>query len=297
MKGKHVWTLALVLTLAVSTVALAASVGPILVADWQSGNAESECAEATGYTGVSYMYAYKVDGWCVDEGCDPYFDGNGTYGASFPDGHTNSITIGSSDGYTFNWSATPNPIGAVIVKGGPSANIFAYDPQVYGDTGLYAPVNPENNKNYAISHVTFCWNPEEEWCWEDETAWAAGTRYVEQGNWAMYVGYEGVEKTVNLLAGQFMAAGTVHFSAPVDGQVIITITLNEGWRFALDEEGEPVEENVKVQDYASTPPAENPSPGLFAWKGTATASPFSIVVPENNFYGVHVDVQHQVLCQ
>jgi uncharacterized protein YaiE (UPF0345 family) len=200
----------------------------------------------------------------------------------------NTITISNNDGTYFDWSAL-YPIGAVIVKGGPSANIFVYDPQAYGDTYLYAPVNPNNDKNYGISHVTFCWNPEKECWWVGETAWAAGTRYVKRGNWATYTPYV-PDSTVTLYAGQTMEAGTVHFSAAVDGRVTITITLNEGWRFAPDKP-----ENVKVQDYA-TAPSGNPAPGLFAWKGYATGSPFSIPVPVNNFYGVHVDVEHQV-CQ
>ncbi len=123
--------------------------------------------------------------------------------------------------------------------------------------------------------------------WIGETAWAAGTRYVEQGNWAMYTEYNGEVKTVTLYAGQIMEAGTVAFSAPAGGYVTITITLNAGWRFYDD----PEQENVKIQDYESAPPAENPNPGGFAHKGYATGSPFQIVVPQNNFYGVHVDVE------
>ncbi|MHC4172074.1 MAG: hypothetical protein ACYST5_03915 [Planctomycetota bacterium] len=124
--------------------------------------------------------------------------------------------------------------------------------------------------------------------WIGETAWANGPRYVEQGNWATYTPYV-ADSTVILYAGQTMEAGTVDFSAPVAGVVTITITLNEGWRFYDDPE------NVKIQDYASAP-SGNPSPGLFDWKDYATESSFSIDVPENNFYGVHVDVEWE-LCE
>jgi hypothetical protein len=83
-----------------------------------------------------------------------------------------------------------------------------------------------------------------------------------------------------------MEAGTVHFSNAVDGKVTITIQLYEGWRF------EDVAENVKIQDYAKAP-SGNPAPGRFAHKGYAdpNQSSFSIVVPENKFYGVHVNVE------
>jgi len=107
---------------------------------------------------------------------------------------------------------------------------------------------------------------------------------VEQGNWATYTPYD-ADSTVILYAGQTMEAGTVHFSEPDgDGVVTITVTLNSGWRF------EDVAENVKIQDYADAP-SGNPSPGQFDHKGDATGSSFSIVVPGNDFYGVHVDVE------
>jgi len=120
--------------------------------------------------------------------------------------------------------------------------------------------------------------------WIGETAWGAGDRYEDPGNWATFTSYTGVAKTVTLFAGQTLDAGTVAFSAPVGGVVTITITLNPGWRFA------DVAENVKIQDYAAAP-SGNPAIGLFAHKGDATSSPFSIEVPENGFYGVHADVE------
>lgn len=119
--------------------------------------------------------------------------------------------------------------------------------------------------------------------WMGESAWADGIRYVDQGNWATYTPYV-ADSTVTLFAGQTMDAGTVHFSEAVGGYVTITITLNEGWRF------EDVDENVKIQDYADAP-SGNPSPGLFDSKDYAIESPFSIDVPENSFYGVHLDVE------
>jgi len=122
--------------------------------------------------------------------------------------------------------------------------------------------------------------------WKDETAWADGIRYVQQGNWATYTPYGGVAETVTLWAGQNKNAGTVSFSAPSNGQVEITITLNSGWRF---DPGKP--ENVKIQDYVSAP-SGNPNPGGFAHKAYAQNSPFTITVPQKNYYGVHVDVEH-----
>lgn len=121
--------------------------------------------------------------------------------------------------------------------------------------------------------------------WADETAWANGTRYQNPGNWATYTAYS-ADSTVTLYAGQTHVAGTVHFSSPVGGEVTITITLNAGFMFA------DTAENVKVQNYASAP-AGNPAPGQFSDKDFADPldGTFEIVVPVNNFYGVHVDVE------
>jgi hypothetical protein len=121
--------------------------------------------------------------------------------------------------------------------------------------------------------------------WVDETAWSDGERYQDPGNWATYTTYV-ADSTVTLFAGQFYDAGSVHFSSPDDGDVTITITLNAGFRFA------DVLENVKVQGYEIAP-SGNPAPGLFDNKETADPGDisFEIVVPVDNFYGVHVDLE------
>lgn len=141
------------------------------------------------------------------------------------------------------------------------------------------------NMSYAIQ---CCGNPPPP-CFDctSDTSWAAGSRYVDQGNWATYTAYEGVPKAVDLYAGQTKLAGTVHFSAPVGGQVTVTIALNPGWEFVDDPE------NVHIQDYESAP-SGNPAPGQFDSKFGATGSSFEGSVPENDFYGVHAVVQECV---
>ncbi len=61
----------------------------------------------------------------------------------------------SVSGRVFNWSST-TPISVVIVKGGPNANIYRYNPAATGGQGLHAPVNPKNGQFYGLSHVDFC---------------------------------------------------------------------------------------------------------------------------------------------
>ncbi len=114
------------------------------------------------------------------------------------------------------------------------------------------------------------------------------------GNWAMYIPYDGVEKIVNLITdgGDSTTAktvGTATFSAPVDGKVTITITLTRAI-FYYDVNDPLYDDNLKVQDYAGAP--KKTPPGLFAWKTRIEpgATSGSIVVPANNYYGVHLDV-------
>ena len=126
---------------------------------------------------------------------------------------------------------------------------------------------------------------------EGETAWAANEdvplflRYVQPGDWATYVQYSGVEKDTTLFAGQTIEVGSVNFSVPDEGFVTITVTLTGEWEF------EDVAENLMVQDYAEAP-SGNPAPGLFDHKTTCDSeeSVCEIVVPENNYYGVHANV-------
>lgn len=129
-----------------------------------------------------------------------------------------------------------------------------------------------------------CIPQEEDVCYGgSETAWATGSRYVSQGNWATYTEY--AEGTVNIYAGQSMLAGTATFSAVVDGKVTITINL-DGW--ALQD----VSESVKIQGYDAAP-SGNPAPGQFTtYKGTA----LTVTVPAYAFYGIHLDVREIVEC-
>jgi hypothetical protein len=127
----------------------------------------------------------------------------------------------------------------------------------------------------------------EETCeWYDETAWSDGFDYPG-ANWALYTPYDGSELTVDLIAGQNMFAGTVTFSEP-GPEVTVTIELESGWRF------EDVDENVKIQDYADEPDS-NPIPGQFEHKSKADGSTHQTDVPDNNYYGVHVDLERCVI--
>ena len=117
--------------------------------------------------------------------------------------------------------------------------------------------------------------------WQSETAWADGDRYVPQGNWATYTTYQDDEDVI-VYAGQTIDAGTVAFSAiDGDGNVTITITLNDNVRLQDDDE------SVKIQGY-DTPPSGNPQLGQFT---TYKGDQLIITVPYFAYYGIHLDVE------
>ena len=71
-------------------------------------------------------------------------------------------------GQTFDWAFTSSGIHAfdmalVIVKGGPASAVYTYDFASIelddSDSGLAAPTNPKNGKDYGISHIQFCYDP------------------------------------------------------------------------------------------------------------------------------------------
>ncbi len=183
----------------------------------------------------------------------------------------NTITISNNDGYSFAWSSK-YPVMCVIVKGGNAANVYCYPGGSYGDTEMFAPVNA-SGQPASISHATFCYN-KPGMCYEEETAWAEGDRYVKRGNWAMYVAYEGVEKTVNLIAdySNYVNIGTVTFSAPVDGKVTISINLTGGAIFYYDLNDPLYDNNLKIQDYAKAPNKTPPGSSASRWGRPQPAS-------------------------
>jgi hypothetical protein len=286
-KRRYVLAFVLVLTLVFSGVALAAV--PI------TGTA-SVPVSAGGVTPyIIPGFANNQSGFRTCEEVGQAFFGDPNYYqyssySNWDDGWDNLPTGVTANRYgappsNVNWSSTFS-IGAVLIRGGNDTNVYVYTPQSSGDTALGTPPQGAGGTRPAANQLGLCWNAEAVCEWTGETAWSAGPRYVVPGNWATYTPYDAANApfSVTLFAGQTMDAGTVSFSAPSGGMVTITITLNTGWRFYDDGE------NVKIQDYA-TAPSGNPAPGLFDHKGYATGSSFSIDVPENNFYGVHVDVE------
>lgn len=262
---------------------------PVLYENWQSGDAYDECTQA----GSCGTFAYKVDGWDATSG----MDGDYTHAG-------NTITIYNSDGQSFSWTSSDYEVCAVIVKAGPDAYVYSYPEGSCGDTEMLPPTNPANGQLYDISHVSFCWtetpcDTDDETCYEEETGWVKGKRYVQQGNWAMYTRYAGYPITKPIIGGKTMVAGSAYLApSATPGMVDITLTLAPGWIFYYDGNDPMEDENVKVQDYA-TPPSGNPAPGQFDYKESAPVGGtyYVITVPLNNFYGIHLDLAREVPCE
>ncbi|HET9672924.1 MAG TPA: CARDB domain-containing protein [Actinomycetota bacterium] len=71
---------------------------------------------------------------------------------------TGTLVIEVHEDGTVDFTITGDFVAAgVIVKGGPNANVYDYRPTGNtADTGLHAPVNPESQRFYGLSHLTFC---------------------------------------------------------------------------------------------------------------------------------------------
>lgn len=70
------------------------------------------------------------------------------------DGSVKVTATIADDKKSLSFTATPG-IDAVIVKAGPEANVYIYDPDSTGDTNLLVPP-----ANADISHVSFCYGPD-----------------------------------------------------------------------------------------------------------------------------------------
>lgn len=127
----------------------AASVVPTVVA----GN--PDCGD------LGYDFGYKPQ---------PEPPPTGTY--QFPEGGSVNLT---SDGTYFDWTSTLG-LDAVIVKGGPNANVYTYVPEAFGDNGLNAPLNASGTPA-AISHIEFCYD------FEVTVAKTVETRFEQSFDW------------------------------------------------------------------------------------------------------------------
>lgn len=283
---------------------------------WQSGDAGQECVVNLGYD-----FGLKIDGWSGDisgiySGCA---DAQGS--DSCDPGFVNNITISNNDGTYFDWASSPFSLRAVVVKGGPDANVFTYaEPApapasgVFADTDLYSPLNANNGNPFDVSHASFCWNAGDdnggEKCYQDETAWAVGLPYGR--NWAMFVDLPTCDAadgstdgvcTTDIRAGGGDGVGidagtaTLTYDMP-EGDVEIEIQLENTFIFYYDLNDDEEDDNLKIQAYGEMPGPRDAAPGRFANKyfipvGSQAAT---VTVPYGPYIGIHMDLAYEVPC-
>jgi hypothetical protein len=68
---------------------------------------------------------------------------------------TLTVTV-DIDGALVDWTSDIG-VDAVIVKGGPVANVYTYVPPSTGDDDLVTATNPSNDAPYGLSHLAFCY--------------------------------------------------------------------------------------------------------------------------------------------
>jgi len=87
---------------------------------------------------------------------DPGADGN----YSDNDGPL-TVTVTVDEGAKeFDWTSNIG-VDIVIVKGGPNANVYTYNPESTGDTNLHSPLNEDGSAGwYGLSHISFCYDVE-----------------------------------------------------------------------------------------------------------------------------------------
>lgn len=77
-------------------------------------------------------------------------------------GIIDGIITWTTDGTYVTWSSSVPISVAVIVKGGPCANVYFSGcddcKETSGTVPLSAPINPNNGKPYGLSNITFCYN-------------------------------------------------------------------------------------------------------------------------------------------
>jgi hypothetical protein len=182
----------------------------------------------------------------------------------------------SADGKYLSWSG--NVCGlVVVVKGATSSNVYTFDDDCKGASGLTAPI--KNGKYPQISNITFCWDDCDGEC-AGETAFGGNTAGPGSAWWYSFAVANGACQ--DIYAGQHLMAGASVCYDPVTST--FNITLGDNWQQQAGKT-----ETVKIQGY-NTLPGKRPAAGLFThYKGDDLTA---IQVPAYPYYIVHLDVEY-----
>ncbi len=181
-----------------------------------SGCAESGPEAALGTKGAPIEIVVDGNPSCADLGYGDYelkiepgpFDGSFAFDPFF------SVELSSADGVSFDWNSELG-VDAVIVKGGPTAQVWVYEDEASGGLGFTPPINDNTGLPYAISHISFCYD------YEVVVSKTAETSYQRQYLWE--IGKTAALESLTLAAGQAYPLGYA-VTASVAG------TQDSGWR-------------------------------------------------------------------
>jgi hypothetical protein len=156
-------------------------------------------------------FEFKLEGELLQSGTYPIGDG------------VSSVTV-ATDGTYFDWSASLG-IDAVIAKGGPGASVYQYIPEANSATGLSAPTNPNTEKPYELSHISFCYDYEvvvsksaapaldRTWQWSIEKT-AGSTDLLLSAGQIFDVGYTVTVASTGFMDDNFRASGDITIVNP-----------------------------------------------------------------------------------
>jgi hypothetical protein len=135
---------------AIVVAAMAGATGLFVAVPASAGTNDGELVE--GNPGCADIAPDGVT-W-IELKIEPPADGQFTDGTLTVDLDVSS----TGDGQVFAWDSNIG-VDAVVVKGGPDANVYVYDPESTGDTGLHAPENA-SGMFAGLSHTSFCYDLE-----------------------------------------------------------------------------------------------------------------------------------------
>ena len=133
----------------------------------------------------------------------------------FTDG-TLTVTIDvreTADGQVFNWTSNIG-VDAVFAKGGSGGNLYSYSPESTGDTGLHAPVNPNNDTFHDLSHLLFCYDI------ELEVTKTATTTFARDFDWTIVKSNDSGSSALDPLE--------IQESQPIEVDYEVTVTKDAG---------------------------------------------------------------------
>jgi len=174
---------------------------------------------------VGYNFGFKIND--PTSGTYTLTSENGELTGGAPEDSINSVTL-SIDGKYFDWSSTLG-MDAVIVKGGPDANLYEYSPEAFSDSGLHAPINEKQGEPYGLSHIEFCYD------YELTASKSADGKFTRTYSWT-------IDKTVNddthsgFFGDDFSSSYDVILDQTVtdsDFKVTGTITVNNDTPFSV----------------------------------------------------------------